>query len=113
MGGAAWAVAFGETGDCTVVQQFDPFDRSMDAVAIADGEMGEAFVLFIPRRYLLPGLLLKAFEPLVKVSNGLCILLLFLMMDPVPLSNGLYKGLGKAAEPDWVSNVKALDEVSC
>ena len=85
----------------------------MDAVAVADGETREALVFFIPRGYLLPGLLLKAFEPLVKVSDGLRILFLFLVVDSIPLTDGLYELFGEGAEPDWVADVKPLDNVSC
>ena len=85
----------------------------MDAVAIADGETREAFVFFIPRGYLLPGLLLKTFKSLVEVSDGLRILLLFLVMDPVPLSDSLYERLGEAAESDRVHDVEALHDIAC
>ena len=85
----------------------------MDTVAVANGEAGEAFVFFIPWQYFLPGLFLKPLEPLVKVSDGLCILVLFLVMDSISLSNGLYEGLSEVTEPDWVIDVETLDEVSC
>ena len=111
--GTPRTVTFCEPGDRAVVQQLDPFDRPVDAIAVADGETGEAFVFFVSRGYLLPGLFLEPFEPLMKVGDGLYILLLLLVMDPVPLSNGLYEGLSEVAEPDWVSDVKTLDEVSC
>ena len=112
VGGTPQAVAFGEPRDHAVVQQFDPFDGSVDTVAVADGETRETLVFLIPWGYLFPGLLLELLEPLVKVSNGLCILLLFLMMDSVLLSNGLYERLGEVAESDWVVDVKALNDVS-
>ena len=84
----------------------------MDAVAVADGEPGEAFVLFISRGYLLPSLLLKSLEPLVKVSDGLSILILLLMMDPIPLPDGLYELFSEGAESDWVVDIEPLDDVS-
>ena len=112
VGSTPRAIAFGEPGDCAVVQQLDPFDGSVDAVAVADGESREAFVLFIPRGYLLPSLLLKSLELLVKVSDGLSILILLLVMDPIPLPNGLYKGFSEATEPDRVVDIETLDEVS-
>ena len=43
MRGATRAVAFSKAGDCAVVQQLDPFDGLVDAVAVADSEVGEAF----------------------------------------------------------------------
>ena len=113
MGGTPRTVAFGEPGNGTVVQQFDPLDGSVDAVAIADGKAGEAFVFFIPQGYLLPGLFLESLEPLMKVSDGLCILFLFLVVDPIPLPNGLYERLGEIAEPNWVRDVETLDKVGC
>ena len=111
--GTSQAVAFGECGNCAIVQQLDPFDGSMDAVAVADSKAGEAFVFFIPWGYLLPCLLLESFQSLVKISNGLRILLLLLMADPVLLPDGLNEGLGEVAESDWVVDVKALNDVSC
>ena len=111
--GAAGAVSFGESGHHTVVKKLDPLDGSVNTIAIADGEIREALILLIPRGYLFPSLLLKAFEPLVKVSDGLCILLLFLMMDHVPLLDGPYEGLSETAEPDQVADIGALNEVSC
>ena len=110
--GTSWAIAFGESGDCAVVQQFDPFDWSVDAVTVADCKTGKALVLFISRRYLLPSLFLELLESLVKVSNGLCILLLFLMMDSVSLTDGLYELFSEITEPDWVVDVEPLDDVS-
>ena len=112
MGGAARAVSFSESQDRAVVQKFDLFDRTVDTIAVANGEVREAFVLFIPRRYLFPGLFLELLQSLLEVSNGLCILLLFLMVDPVSLPDGLNEGFGEAAEPNWVIDVESLDEVS-
>ena len=112
MGGTPWAVAFSEPRDCAIVQQLDPFDRSVDSIAIADGETREALILLISWRYLLPGLLLKAFEPLMKVSDGLGILFHIPVVDSVPLLDGLDKGRGELAESDRVADVKALNKVS-
>ena len=112
MGSTSWTVAFGEPGDCAIVQQLDPFDGLMDAIAVADGESGEAFVLFIPWGYLFPSLLLELLKPLVKVSDGFGILLLFLVMDPVALTDGLYELFSEIAEPDWIVDVEPLDNVS-
>ena len=84
----------------------------MDSVAVGNGEEREAFVFLIPGGYLLPGLLLKPFQSLVEVSNGLRILFLLLVVDSVPLLDGLYKGLGNTAEPDWVVDIEPLDDVS-
>ena len=111
MGGTPWAVAFSEPGDCAVVQQLDPLDRSMDAVAVADGEAGEAFVFFIPWGYLLPSLLLEALQSLVEVSNGLRILVLLLVMDPILLPDGSDERLGEVVESDRIVNVESLNEV--
>ena len=113
MGGTPWAVAFGESGDGAVVQQLDPFDGSVDPVAIADGEAGEAFVFFIPQGYLLPGLFLEALQSLVKVSNGLCVFFHIPVMDSISLFDGLDEGRGELTESDGVPDVKALYEVSC
>ena len=44
VGGAAWAIISGKCRDHTVVEHLDPLDRSVDAVATADGEVGEAFI---------------------------------------------------------------------
>ena len=110
--GTPWAVTFSKPGDGAVVQQFDPFDGSVDAIAVADGEAGEAFVFFIPWGYLLPGLLLETLQPLMGVSNGLRILVLFLMMDPVPLSDGPNERFGEAVKSDRVVDVESLNEVS-
>ena len=85
----------------------------MDAVAVANGEAGEALVFLIPWGYLFPRLFLEPFQPLVKVSDSFGILLLLLVVDPVSLPDGLYKGLGEVAEPDWVVDVEALNEVAC
>ena len=112
MRGTPWTIAFGEPRDSTVVQQFDPLDGAMDAIAVADGEAREALVFFIPRGYLFPCLLLKAFESLVEVGDSLRILFLFLMMDPIPLADGLYKLLGEVAEPDQVVDIEPLNDVS-
>ena len=113
MRGTPWAVAFGEPRDCAIVQQFDPLDGPVDAVAVANGKAGETFIFFIPRGYLLLGLFLKLFEPLMKVSDGLCILFLLLVIDPVLLSNSLDEGFGEAAESDWVVDVEAFNDVGC
>ena len=88
--GAARAIAFHEAGHRTVVQQLDPLDGLVDAVAVANGEEGETFVLFISRGYLLPSLLLKFLQSLVEVSDGARILILLLVIDPISLPNGLY-----------------------
>ena len=111
--GAAGTVSFGESGYCTVVKEFDPFDGSVNAVAVADGETREAFILLVSGGYLFPSLLLKPFEPLVKISDGLSVLLLLLVMNRVPLPDGPNKGLSETAEPDRVVDVEALNEVSC
>ena len=110
--GAAGAVAFGETGDGAVVEQLDPLDRSMDAIAVGNGEEWETLVFFIPWGYLLPYLLLESLQPLVEVSNHVCILILFLLVDPVLLLDSLYEGLSDTAESDWVVDVEPLDDVS-
>ena len=112
MRGTPWSISFGEPRDRAVVQQLDPLDGSVDAAVVADGEPGEAFVFFIPRGYLFPSLLLESFKFLVKVSDGLCILVLLLVMDSVALADGLYKLLREVAEPDWVVEVESLDDVS-
>ena len=110
--GTPWAVVFGEPGDRAVVQQFDPFDGPMDTVAVADGEARKAFVFFIPGGYPLPSFFLETFEPLMKVSDGFRILLLFLMMNSVSLADGLYELLSEVAESDRVVDVKPLNDVS-
>ena len=110
--GAARAVAFGEAGDCAVVQQFDPLDGAMDAVAVADGEAWKALVLLVSWGYLLPSLLLEPLKSLVKVSDGLCILLLLLMMNSVALVDSLNELFGEVAEPDRVVDVEPLNDVS-
>ena len=74
---------------------------------------GEAFVLFIPRGYLLPGFLLKSFKPLVKVSDGLGILFHIPVVNPVPLLDGFNEGRGELTKSDRVADIKALYEVSC
>ena len=112
VGGASRAVAFGESGDGAVVQQLDPFDGSVDAVAVADSEAWKTFVFFIPRGYLLPSFLLEPLKSLVEVSDGLRILILLLVMNPVVLVDGLNELLGKGAEPDRVVDVESLDDVS-
>ena len=112
MGSAAGAVAFCESRDCTVVQELDPFDGPMDTVAVADSEVREAFVFLVPRGYLLPCFLLKPLQPLMEVSDSVCKLILFLLVDPVPLLDGVYEGLRDAAEPNWVVDVESLDDVS-
>ena len=63
--GTPWAVAFGESGYGAVVQQFDPLDGPVDAVAVADCEAGETLVLFVPGGYLLSCLLLESLQPLM------------------------------------------------
>ena len=110
--GAAWTITFGEARDCAVVQKLDPLDGSVDAVAVADGEVGEAFVFFIPRRYFFPGFFLEVLQPLMEVSNGCRVLLLLLVMDSIPLSDGLYEGFGDTVEPNWVVDVEPLNDVS-
>ena len=112
VGSTAQTVAFGEAGDCAVVQELDPFDGTVDAVAVADGEIGKTFVLFIPGGYLLPGLFLKALQSLVKVSNGFRVLLLFLVVNPVLLPDGVNEGLSEVAESDWVVDIEPLNDVS-
>ena len=110
--GASRAIAFGESGDCAIVQQLDSLDWSVDAVTVADSEARKAFVLLIPQRYFLPSFFLKLLELLVKVSDGLRILILLLVMDSVSLMDGLYELLSEVAEPGWVVDVKSLDDVS-
>ena len=110
--GATGAVAFSEAGNCAVVQQLDPLDRLVNAVAVANREPREALVFFVSWGYLFPGLLLEPFQPLVKVSNGLCILFHLLVVDPVALADGLYKLFGEVAEPGQVVDVEPLDDVS-
>ena len=105
-------VAFGEPRNCAVVQKFDPFDRSVDAVAVADGEAGEAFVLFIPGGYFLPCFLLKSLKSLVEVSDSLGVLLHIPVMDPVLLLDGFDEGRGELAKSDRIPDVKTLYEVS-
>ena len=85
----------------------------MDAIAVADGEAGEAFVFFVPRRYLLPGLLLESLQSLVKVSDGLCVLFHVLVMDSISLLNGFDERRSELAKLGWVADVKALYNVSC
>ena len=109
--GTPWAVAFGEPRHSAVVQQLDPLDGSMDAVAVTNGEAREAFVFFIPRGYLLPSLLLELLKFLVEVSDGLGILLLFLEVDSVALADGLDELLDEVAEPNWVVDVEPLNDV--
>ena len=105
-------IPFGESRYRTVVQQFDPLDGTMDAVTVADSKAREAFILFVSRGYLLPGLLLESFELLVKVSDCFSILVLLLVVDPISLPDGLYELFGEVTEPDWVMDVKPLDDVS-
>ena len=84
----------------------------MDAVAVANCKEGKTLIFLIPGGCLLLGLLLESLQFLMKVSNRFCILFLLLVVDPVPLSDGLYEGLSKAAEPNQVVDVESLDEVS-
>ena len=100
--GTPRAVSFSESRDRAVIQQLDPFDGPVNAVAVADGEPGEALVFLISRGNLLPGLLLKSFEPLVKVSDGLSILFHIPVMDPVPLFDGFNEGRSELAKSDRV-----------
>ena len=113
MRGTPWSVAFGEAGDCAVVQQLDPFDRPVDAVAVADGEPRETFVLFVPRGYLFPSLFLESLKFLVEVSDGLGVLLHISVMDSVPLLDGFNQRCGKLAKLDGIPDVETLYEVSC
>ena len=113
MGGTPWTVAFSEPRDCAVVQELDPFDGSVDTIAVADGEPGEAFVLFVPQRYLLPSFFLESFESLMEVSNSFGVLFHVPVVDPVSLLDGLDKRCGELTESDWVTDVEALYEVSC
>ena len=108
----SWSIPFGESRDCTVVQEFDPLDRSVNAVAVADSKAGEAFVLFIPRGYLFPCFFLESFESLMEVSNGLSILFHIPVVDPVPLLDGFDKGRGELTKSDRIADIKALYEVS-
>ena len=85
----------------------------VDSIAIADCETGKTFVFLIPWGYLLPGLFLKAFEPLMKVGDGLGILLHIPVVDSIPLLDGFDEGRGELAEPDRIADVKSLYEVSC
>ena len=89
--GAAQAISFSEARHCTVVQQLDPLDRLVNAIAVTNGEERKAFVFFVARWYPLLCLLLESLQFLVEVSNGTCILILFLVVDPVPLSDSLYE----------------------
>ena len=112
VGSAAGAVAFGEPRDCTVVQELDPFDGSVDAVAVADRKIREALILFIPRGYLLPSLFLEALQPFMEVHNGVREVVLLLFVDPVVLPNGVYEQLCDTPEPDWVIGIESLNDVS-
>ena len=112
VGSAAGTIAFSEPRDCAVVQELDPFDGPMDAVAVADGEVGEAFVFLVPWGYLLPRFFLESLQSLMEVSNSFCVLILLLLVDPISLPNGVYEGLGDTAEPNWVVDVESLDDIS-
>ena len=111
MRGAARAVAFREAGHGTVVQQLNPLDGSVDAVAVANSEKGETFILFISRGYPLPSLLLEFFQFLIEVSNGARILILLLVMDPIPLPNGLYERLCDCSKSDWVFEIEPMKDI--
>ena len=109
VGSTPRAIAFSESGDGAVVQQLDPFDGPVDTITVANSEAGEALVFFIPQGYLLPGLLLEALQSLMEVSNSFRVLILFLMVDPVLLLDGLDEGLGEAVESNRVVDVECYD----
>ena len=111
--GASRPVAFGESRDCAVVQELDPFDGPMDAIAIADCKAGEAFILLIPGGYLFPRFFLEMLESLVEVSDSLSVLFHIPVMGSVLLLDSFDEGCGELAKSDGISDVETLYEVSC
>ena len=110
--GASWAVVLGKDGDHAVVQQLDPFGRSLYTITLIDSEQGEAIILFITGWHMLPRLFLELSQLLVKVSNHPHILILLLVVKSVLVPDGLNKRFGDASKSDWVVEVKAMEDIS-
>ena len=83
----------------------------MDTIALVNGEQGKAVVFFIPRWHVVVGFLSEFGQLLMEISNCSGILILLLMMEPIPVSDGLDEQFGNAPEPDQVVDVEALDEI--
>ena len=85
----------------------------MDPIASGNREKGKMLIFLIPGWHFLPSFFLEPLQSLVEVSNDACILILFLMVDSIPLSNGLYERLCDCLKSDWVVEVETVEDIGC
>ena len=111
MGGVSGAVIFGETGHCTLLQLFDPFNFSLEAVADIDGETWILGVEDVPLRASLEGVgvgfdkVLEPIDPRIELTYFSCVIIF-------PLFDRFEQGLGDALQGVGVEIGAAVKDVS-
>ena len=70
VGSVTWTVIFSEAGHCALLQLFDPFDFSLQAVANVDGKTWVFGIEDIPLRASLEGISVGFDEVLESVDSG-------------------------------------------
>ena len=111
VGGVAWTVIFGEAGHCALLQLFDPFDFSLEAIADVDSEARVFGIEDVSFGATLEGVgvsfdqIFKSVDPGVELSyfGGVVILSLF---------NSFEEGFGDPLQGVGVEVSATIEDVS-